>query len=227
MKKWIALLFLVALVRSLQAGDAKQLTYGRIVSVKEDGLIVACEPAKFSHPTGFYGISDSTERVVHVAGDPDALRSLFCPNPSVTLFAVVGHDSGTYTYKTETGEQSVPNVTAAEKLPAYGLITPARTAASGGANSHDQVSANLSATAPHELGKPSMELPHYNTMTSADLRPGISADQVLRILGKPQTVNYYGAQQQWCYLRGQVYVEHGVATAFQNFGGDVVAASWK
>jgi hypothetical protein len=70
-----------------------------------------------------------------------------------------------------------------------------------------------------------MELPHYNATTLADLKIGISADKVRRILGNPQRINNYGREEQWIYPTGIVYVENGVLTAMQNMNGGVFATA--
>lgn len=134
MKKWIALLLLtVPLVQSLQAGDGKQLIYGRVVSITDTGLLISCAPAKHSHPAAFYGIADSRKRFVFVAGASASLRLIGkigaltvkpLPNDD-DVVALVGVEAGEYTYTTVMGARNtVAKFVNAEVVPAYSVVAP-------------------------------------------------------------------------------------------------------
>lgn len=228
MKRLLLFLLAATLVASARADFSKVLVYGKVLSATDTGLLVSCEPATHSHPTGSYNIAASSNRIVHVAGDAKALvamglrgivEELKVTRPETGLVVFVARDSSEkYTYTTKAGSQNtVPNFTAAEDLPHYSQIMPARaSAAPPGAIAAANVERSQFGTV--------MELPRNNLDTEIkDLRIGTPAEKVLRILGNPLHVN----GSQWVYGGGYIYVDNGVVTAMQNKSGDVFDASWK
>lgn len=132
MKKFL-LIFLLLPVVTCWADAPKQLVYGRLLSITDAGILISCDPAKHSHPTGFFGIADSRERIVFVAGNPAVLRSygqsgaawIRPAQQKDDVVALVAFESGEYTYTTVNGaKNTVVNFVRAEALPAYSVVTP-------------------------------------------------------------------------------------------------------
>jgi hypothetical protein len=217
MKRLILFLLLIA---SSAIADSKVLVYGKVLSSTESGSLVSCEPAHHSHPTGYYGIADSKDRVVFLPGVTAAEKS---------TVSLVGFESGEHTYTTVLGvKNTVAQIVNAQTLPAFSTVTPLKSAGTS-QNLSAQKLATQPAPVPRSEFGTVMDTPRYNLDTElTDLKIGISAEKARRILGNPLRVNPSGNNgEQWCYARGQVYVEGGVVVALQNFSGDVFDATWK
>ncbi len=132
MKKFL-IVFALALGLALSGAHAseKVLIYGRVLSITEKGLLISCDPATHSHPTGYYGIAPSKDQIVFVAGQPQALRLIgqagaiwAKPRPDRDdIVALVALPAGEYAYTTVQGaNNTVANFTQAEVVPQSSVV---------------------------------------------------------------------------------------------------------
>jgi hypothetical protein len=225
MKKFLFVLSMCAATIA-RAEPPTVLVYGELLSVTDTGLLVSCDAATHSHPTGYYNVGPSKNRIVHVSGDPKSIyvtgrRGALDLNSTAKegRLAFLARDPGEkYTYTTKAGpKNTVPNLDRADSLPLFSAIK-----ATGSAPGVAQP-ATTPATSRSLFGTV-MDTPRYNLETEIkDLRIGLPAEKVVRILGNPQQIN----GSQWVYGGGYIYIENGVVTAMQNKSGGVFDASWK
>jgi hypothetical protein len=216
-------LFILGHASGYCAQDQKELVYGELLGMDATGWLMLCKEAGLSHPTGFYAVAPSQDRVVHVRGFRAAFLEIISSvlgggstlkippagnaKPGET-FALLAQPGATFTYTNKLGrERTVPELANPEPLPAYSVITSAR----------DPVTR----ATPAPTATPMPDFPMAPTL--ADLKIGITAEQCRRILGNPLRIN----GDQWVYARGYIYIRNGVVSSMQNKAGGVFAAEWK